>query len=71
MFNVLNYFPTMLLRIENVKSGRRKGFDEKKLCNIRKHKGYKCFFEDNKDFREHIKLGKLRIYKNPFYNIKL
>ena len=59
------------LRIGNVKSGRRKGFDEKKLCNIRKYKGYKCFFEDNKDFREHIKSGKLRIYKNPFYHNKV
>lgn len=45
--------------------------DLMKTCNIRKHKGYKCFFEDNKDFREHIKLGKLRIYKNPFIIIKL
>ena len=59
------------LRIGNVKSGRRKGFDEKKLSNIRKYKGYKCFFEDNKDFREQIKSGKLRIYKNPFYHNKV
>ena len=29
------------------------------------------FFEDNKDFREQIKSGKLRIYKNPFYHNKV
>ncbi len=54
------------LRISQRKSGRRSGFDEKKLAKIRRKKGYKCFFESNEDFRSCIKQGKLRIYKNPF-----
>ncbi|MBB1150467.1 hypothetical protein H4K35_10120 [Myroides sp. NP-2] len=55
------------LRIRQVVGKRRVGFDERKLFKIRRDKGYKCFFRDNKDFREHIKQGKLRIYKNPFF----
>lgn len=54
------------LRMSQRKSGRRSGFDEKKLAKIRRKKGYKCFFESNEDFRSCIKQGKLRIYKNPF-----
>jgi len=54
------------LRISHRKGGRRTGYDEKKLAKIRREKGYKCFFESNKDFRSHIKQGKLRVYKNPF-----
>jgi hypothetical protein len=41
-------------------------FDESKLANIRKTKGYKCFFESNEEFRKEIKEGRLPIYKNPF-----
>lgn len=49
-------------------STKRLGYDESKLAKIRRENGYKCFFESNEDFRMHIKEGKLRIYKNPFYN---
>lgn len=56
------------LRISTIKNGRKAGFDEKKLAKIRRERGYKSFFEDNKDLREQIKLGKLRVYKNTFVN---
>lgn len=54
------------LRIVNKKKGRKFGFDESKLAKIRREKGFKCFFESNEDFRNHIRQGKLRVYKNPF-----
>jgi len=56
------------LRKFNRKSGRKSHFDESKLAKIRREKGFKCFFESNEDFRNHIKEGKLRVYKNPFRN---
>jgi hypothetical protein len=49
------------------KSGKRSGFNEKKLAKIRREKGFKSFFESNADFRDTIKQGKLRIIKNSFY----
>ncbi|KEY19111.1 reverse transcriptase domain-containing protein [Kaistella antarctica] len=54
------------LRKLNNKNGRKSGFDERKLAKIRREKGFKCFFESNEDFRNHIKQGKLRVFKNPF-----
>lgn len=54
------------LRIKQTKGKRRTGFDEKKLHQIRRTKGYNCFFYDVKDFRSTIKEGNLKIYKNPF-----
>lgn len=45
---------------------KRGGFDESKLAEIRRTKGFKCFFESNEEFRKHIKDGLLPIYKNPF-----
>lgn len=56
------------LRIKKRKNNRKSGFDERKLSNIRKTQGHKCFFESNKDFRDNIKNGNLRIHKHPFYN---
>lgn len=55
------------LRIRVQKSGKRSCFNEKKLAKIRREKGFKSFFESNADFRDTIKQGKLRIYKNSFY----
>lgn len=49
------------------KYGRKNPFDESKLANIRKTKGFKCFFESNEDFRASISQGKLRVYSNPFH----
>jgi len=54
------------LRKRKNKHGRKSEFDERKLSKIRREKGFKCFFESNEDFRNHIRQGKLRIYKNPF-----
>ncbi|WP_241285391.1 reverse transcriptase domain-containing protein [Chryseobacterium arthrosphaerae] len=56
------------LRVQNNRNGRKSGFNESKLAKIRKERGYKCFFENNEEFRRTIKEGKLRIYKNPFYS---
>lgn len=56
------------LRIYQKRKGKKIGFDEKKLAHIRKTKGFKCFFESNQDFRNHIKSGKLKIHKFPFRN---
>ncbi len=40
------------------------GFDEKRLATIRNEKGVKALFSSPQDFREHIKDGKVRVYKN-------
>lgn len=54
------------LRIKKNKNGKKAPYDESKLANIRKTKGFRCFFESNEDFRNYIKEGKLPIYSNPF-----
>ena len=54
------------LRIKKKNSGKKAPYDESKLAHIRKTKGFRCFFESNKDFRMSIKAGKLSIYSNPF-----
>lgn len=57
------------LRIQKENKSRRKsGFNESKLAEIRKQKGFRCFFESNKEFRKTIKEGKLKIYSNPFFS---
>lgn len=56
------------LRVKQKRKGKKAGFDEKKLSHIRKVKGFKCFFESNQDFRNHLKSGKLKIHKFPFRN---
>ena len=56
------------LRTHQKRKGKKAGFDEKKLSHIRKTKGFKCFFESNQDFRNHIKSGELKIHKFPFRN---
>lgn len=57
------------LRVHKNRGKRRAGFDEKKLSEIRRHKGYKSFFYDNKDFRNAIKNKEITVYKNSFYKI--
>jgi hypothetical protein len=61
-----NYVLSNDLRKRQTKGNRKSGFDESKLAKIRREKGFKCFFESNEDFKNHIKQGKLRIYNNPF-----
>jgi hypothetical protein len=48
--------------------GRKAGFDEKYLAKTRKEKGINTFFDSPKAFRDSIKSGELKIYKNPFKN---
>ncbi|OUL60726.1 reverse transcriptase domain-containing protein, partial [Flavobacterium sp. AJR] len=56
------------LRIgKNSRKGKKKPFDESKLANIRKNKGYRCFFETNEEMRKAITEGNLPIYSNQFY----
>jgi len=56
------------LRIGKIgKNGKKKPFDESKLADIRKNKGYRCFFETNEEFRKKIAEGNLPIYSNQFF----
>ncbi len=53
------------LRITENNKTKRKGFDEKRLSQIRKM-GKMSFFESVKEFRENIKDGNLRLHRFPF-----
>lgn len=64
-----NYILLDDLRLKKNKQNKKASFDESKLSYIRKTRGFRCFFESNQDFREHIKEGKLPIYSNPFTKI--
>ncbi|WP_051315309.1 reverse transcriptase domain-containing protein [Algoriphagus terrigena] len=55
------------LRIFKKGKGRKLGFDEKKIAENRKN-GVESFFSNAGEFREAIKSGKLKIYKNPFWS---
>ncbi len=55
------------LRIRSSQNGRKSGFDEKNLAEIRKE-NTSAFFKDAKSLRAVINAGKLRIYKNEFKN---
>jgi len=46
--------------------GKRPGFDEKKLAQIRNETGRQSFFLSTKEFRESVKDRSLPIYKYPF-----
>jgi hypothetical protein len=54
------------LRKFNKIQGRKSDFEEKKLASIRNKEGFKAFFSSPQEFRDSIKAGKLRIYKNNF-----
>lgn len=56
------------LRNHKKNHGKRSGFDERKLAQIRNQFGVNAFFESPQAFREKIKSGELRIYKYPFRN---
>lgn len=58
------------LRKYNHKNGKRAGFDEYELAKIRNKIGFKAFFESPKEFRNEVKNGSLRIYKNSFRDKK-
>jgi hypothetical protein len=47
-------------------SSKRTHFDEKRLSKIRNQNGFKAYFESPKEFRESVKNGDIRLYKNQF-----
>lgn len=49
-------------------NGKKAGFDESKLASIRKNKGIKSFFESSQDFRNNLRSGKIKVFKNPFWD---
>lgn len=59
------------LRLASQKSKKkRRGYDEKRLSEIRKHTGKFCYFESTKEFRDKLKNKELKVYKYPFRNDK-
>lgn len=47
-------------------NGRNAEFDEKELARTRNTKGFNAFFDSPQEFREKVKNGKVRVYKNSF-----
>lgn len=54
------------LRVGQKRGGRKTGFDEKKLAQIRNKHGFNAFFESPEDFRNKIKNRELRLHRFPF-----
>lgn len=54
--------------LKNIGLGPKRKFDEKRLATIRNKNGYRAYFDSPKDFRNHIKEGKIHIYQNTFKN---
>jgi len=57
------------LRLQKKVNGKRAGFDEKRLAQIRK-KGVQAFFETSRELRDGIREKKFKVYKFPFRNEK-
>lgn len=69
IFKAVTRFSYILLndlRISERKTGRKTGFDEKKLAKIRNKYGIHAFFESAEEFRNKIKNRELRIHRFPF-----
>lgn len=54
--------------LKNLGAGTKRKFNEKRLANIRNMNGYRAYFDSPKDFRTHVKEGKIHIYQNTFKN---
>jgi hypothetical protein len=54
------------LRLNKSIKGRRLGFDERKLAEIRKEYGIEAFYKDEESFRTAIKSNEITVYKNQF-----
>lgn len=54
------------LRVGQKRGGRKAGFDEKKLAQIRNKHGFNAFFESPEEFRNKIKNRELRLHRFPF-----
>lgn len=57
-------------RKHQIRNGRKSGFNEKHLAKIRNQNGFNAFFESPKDFRNQVRSGNVKIYKNNFRNKK-
>lgn len=69
VFNAATNFRYILrdeLRLKGTTGGKRKGFDERKLAEIRKVHGKECFFESLQDFRHAISAKQINVYRRPF-----
>ena len=72
VFNATTMFSYILLddlRIDQDKKGRKSGFDERRLHEIRKE-GKFAFFSSPKEFRNKIKSKELKIFRFPFWDKK-
>lgn len=72
VFNATTRFSYILrddMRISKTWNGKRKGFDERKLANIRKT-GKHSFFANAKEFREAIQNKEIRVCRFPFMKDK-
>jgi hypothetical protein len=73
VFNAATNFSYILrddLRLPGKHSGKRKGFDERKLAAIRKTGGFEAFFASVEEFREAIRRKEIKIFKHPFVKAK-
>lgn len=70
VFNAATKFSYILLdelRLSDRKSGRKAGFDERKLHEIRES-GKFAYFSSLKEFRDKIKSKELKLYRFPFWD---
>ncbi|MBK9482248.1 MAG: hypothetical protein IPO02_09800 [Bacteroidetes bacterium] len=70
VFNAATRFSYILLddlRVSHHASGRRAGFDEQKLYEVRKI-GKFSYFSSLKEFRDKIKNKELKLYRFPFWD---
>ena len=54
------------LRLDERINGRRPGFDERKLSEIRKFDGVEAFYENNEAFRQALMAKEITVYKKQF-----
>ena len=65
IFKSITNYSYILLDDLRVKNG---GFDEAQLARIRQEKGIHAFFASAASFREAIREGEVRVYKNQYHN---
>jgi hypothetical protein len=56
------------LKQSSLSKGKRGGFDEKRLAQIRREQGIQSYFSSNNELRQSIKKKEIRVYKFPFRN---
>ncbi len=73
VFNASTNFRYILkdeLRVGYKSEGRRNGFDEKKLAEIRKYQGIEAFYSSIDEFKYAIRNKNIKVYKHPFVKNK-